>query len=130
MRFFRNTATLTQEQASARFHCTQQVHNQRSIWTTNSKVYHCDAVSSNSTHIRGRFFYRHTAQLTKQIHIMIEIGQKDMLSKIFQRQTSITLEPITHDFFTRLHINSFYTHFRRYTKSVNPPKYLILQYIY
>ena len=61
---------------------------------------------------------------------MIEIGQKDMLPKIFQRQASITLEPIAHDFFTRLHINSFYTHFQRYTKSVNPPKYLILQYIY
>ena len=94
---------LAQKEAGLGTDGTQEIHDDGGIGTAHAKVDDADAVGRGSTHVRRIVGLLHSEFLTEDIHIIVEVGEQDILAEVLQRMFGVSGQPVLHYFLFRLH---------------------------
>ena len=103
MRLVRNAATLAQKETGRWFYGAQEVHNQRGVGAANAKVDHRDAIGRNGAEVGIETYRLGSRLLAKEVNVVVEIRQQDVLLEIAQRVARVSAQPVGHDLFSCTH---------------------------
>lgn len=96
-------AALAQKQACFGINGAEQVHDNGSIGASHTEIDNCHSFCAGRYHI-GVFAEDGNIELfCENLYVLVEVGQQDILSKIFQVTFCVTGQPISYDFFFCFH---------------------------
>ena len=98
-----DAAALAQEEACFGTDGTEQVHYEGGVGAAHAEVDHSNVARRHCAHIGTEAYGLHARQLCEDVHVVIEIGQEDVLAKAAERHFGIARQPIVNDFLLFFH---------------------------
>jgi hypothetical protein len=104
MVFVFETTTFAEEQYSFGLDSTEEVHDERSVGRTHTKVDNSDTICTSREHVAIATHDFDAKLLGKKFDIVVEVGEQDVWSELVERAFGVAHEPIFDYFVFGFHV--------------------------
>ena len=92
---------------------TQEIHDDSGIGTSHPKVDDADTIRGGRTHVGRIVWFLHPKGLAEDIHVIIEVCEQNILTKLLQTMIGVSGQPVCHNLLFCFHL--FFSNISLYT---------------